>query len=86
MNFDYFQIQKSMFQTVWVEKVDEKKGNIFSRNAPQNSFFKFCSDLSKKSESIKAIYIYPSESSFSIISENGMVYMDPSHRSWDTSN
>ena len=30
MNFDYFQIQKWMLQTVRVEKVDEKKWGHFS--------------------------------------------------------
>ena len=40
-----------------------------------------CADLNKKSKSIKAIYIYTSESSLSILSENGMVYRGPSHRS-----
>ena len=28
MNFDYFQIQKRMLQTVRVEKVDEKMGSF----------------------------------------------------------
>ena len=28
MNFDYFQIQKWMLQTVRVEKVDEKMGSF----------------------------------------------------------
>ena len=28
MNFDYFQIQKGMLQTVNVEKVDEKMGSF----------------------------------------------------------
>ena len=37
---------------------------------------KFCADFSKKSNSIKAIHIYASETSCSALSENGMVYFD----------
>ena len=44
-------------------------------------FLPFCADLSKKSKSVEAIYIYASESFHYIFSENGMVYRSPSHRS-----
>ena len=44
-------------------------------------FVKFCADLSKKSKSVKAIYIYASESYNYTISENAMVYRGLSHRS-----
>ena len=37
-------------------------------------FLQFCADLSKKSKSVKAIYIYASESSRLTLSENGIVY------------
>ena len=37
-------------------------------------FLQFCADLSKKSRSIKVIYIYASERSRYILSENGIVY------------
>ena len=37
-------------------------------------FLQFCADLSKKSKSIKAIYIYASERSRYALSENGIVY------------
>ena len=37
-------------------------------------FLQFCADLSKKSKSIKAIYIYASERSRYTLSENGIVY------------
>ena len=37
-------------------------------------FVQFCADFSKKSNSIKAIYIYVSESSRYALSENGIVY------------
>ena len=49
-------------------------------------FLQFCADLSKKSKSVKAIYIYASESSHYTLSENDMVYRGLSHRSWDISN
>ena len=48
-------------------------------------FFKFCAYLIKKSESVKEIYIYASESSCYTLSENGMVYRVLSHHSWDIS-
>ena len=37
-------------------------------------FLQFCPDLSKKSKSIKAIYIYAAEGSRYALSENGIVY------------
>ena len=37
-------------------------------------FLQFCADLSKKSKSIKAIYIYASETPRYALSENGIVY------------
>ena len=37
-------------------------------------FLQFCTDLSKKSESIKAIYISAYESSCYALLENGIVY------------
>ena len=40
----------------------------------KSTFFQFCADLSKKSNSIKAIYIYASERSRYALSENGIVY------------
>ena len=43
----------------------------------------FFSDLSKKSKSVKAIYINASEKSHYTLSDNGMAFVDPSHRSWD---
>ena len=48
-------------------------------------FLQVCADLSKKSKSVKAIYIYASESSHYTLSENGMVYRGLNHRSWDIS-
>ena len=37
-------------------------------------FLKFCADLSKKSKSIKAIYVHATERSCCTITENGIVY------------
>ena len=42
-------------------------------------FLQFCADLSKKSESIEAIYIYPSERSRYAFSENSIVYYATTH-------
>ena len=44
-------------------------------------FLQYCVDLSKKSKSVKAIYVHASESSHYTFSENGMVYRGLSHRS-----
>ena len=49
-------------------------------------FLEFGGDLSQKPKSIKAIYIYTSESSYYSLSENDMVYRGWSHRSWDINN
>ena len=94
INFDYLQIKKWMLQTVRVEKVDEKIGVIclvsmfpswvmvckLSKNV---NFLQFCADLSKKSKSVEAIYIYASESSYYSLSENALIYSGLSHRLWD---
>ena len=96
MNFDYFQIQKWILQTVRAEKVDEKNGIIclFSmfptwvmvrKLSKKVHFLQVFADFSKKSKSVKAIYIYATESSHYTFSENDMVYRDLSHRSWDIS-
>ena len=37
-------------------------------------FLKFCADLSKKSQSIKVIYIHAAKRSCCTITENGIVY------------
>ena len=37
-------------------------------------FLEFCADLSKKSKSVKAIYIYASERSCYALPENGIIY------------
>ena len=74
INLEYFQIQKLTLQTVRKEKVDEKKCVICLVSmfpswvivlilSKKVHFLRFCADLSKKSKSIKAIYIYISERS-----------------------
>ena len=61
-------------------KVDEKYGVIFlpelwSVNCQKKLYFlQFCAELSKKSKSNKAIYIYASERSRYALSEIGVVY------------
>ena len=97
MNFDYPQIQKWLLQTVRAEKVDEKNGAIclvsmflswvlVCKLSKKVYFLQFCAaNLSKKSKSVKAIYIYASESSHYLLSENAMVYRGLSHRSWEIS-
>ena len=83
MNFEYFQIQKWIIETVRLKKADEKNGVIclvsmfpsqfMVLKVFKNVYFlQFCADLSKKS--IKAIYIYASERSQYTLSENGIVY------------
>ena len=37
-------------------------------------FLRFCADLSKKSKSVKAIYIHATERPCCTLSENGIVY------------
>ena len=81
-----------MLQTVRAEKVDEKNRVIclvsmfpscvmVPKLSKKVHFLQFCADLSKKSKSVKAIYIYACESSRYTLSENGMVYWGPGHRS-----
>ena len=69
MNFEYF--QKWILQTVRSEKVNQKNGVIYLVSifpswvmvltlSKKVHFLQFCANLSKKSKSIKAIYIYAS--------------------------
>ena len=71
-NFDIFQIQKWISQIVRAQKLDEKNGVIclvsfftswvMVLKLPKIvHFLQICADLSKKSKSIKAIYLHPSE-------------------------
>ena len=97
MNFEYFQTQKWMLQTVRAQKIDEKNGVIclvsmfpsrvmVLKLSKKVYFLQFYADLSKKPKFVKAIYIFVCESCYYTLLENGMVYGDLSHRSWDISN
>ena len=46
-------------------------------------FLLICAELSKKSKSIKAIYLYPSERPYRALSENSMFYRGLSNSSLD---
>ena len=94
MNFDIFQIQKWISQTVRAQKLDEKNGVIclvsfflswvMVLKLPKIvHFLQICADLSKKSKSIKAIYLYPSERPHHALSENSMFYRGLSNSSRD---
>ena len=69
INFEYFQIQKWILQTVRSEKVDEKNGVIclvsmfpswvmVLKLSKKVHFLQFCADLRKKSKSVKAQFTY----------------------------
>ena len=86
-----------MLKTVKVEEVDEKNGVIclvsmfpssvmVLKLSKQVHFLQICTDLSQRTKSVKAIYIYGSESSYYSLSENDMVYRYLIHYSWDISN
>ena len=96
INFDYFQIKKWMLQTVRAEKLDKKIVVIglismfptwvmVCKLSKKVHFLQFCADLSEKSKSVEAIYIYASESSHYTLSENAVIYRSLSHCSWDIS-
>ena len=85
MNFEYFQIQKWILETVRSEKVNRKNGVIclvpmfpswvmVLKLSKKVHFLQFCADLSKKCKSIKDIYIYASARSRYALSENVIVY------------
>ena len=85
-----------MLQTVKGEKVDEQNGviclvstfpsRVWFSIAEKSIFLQFCTDPSKKSSSVTAIYIYAPESSHYSLLENDMVYRGLSHHLWDISN
>ena len=85
-----------MLQTGRAEKLDEKIGVIclvsmfptwviVCKLSKKVHFLQSCADLSKKSKSVEAIYIYASERSYYTLSENAMIYRGLGHRSWDIS-
>ena len=64
INFEFFSDSEMNVTNSQSRKVDEKNRIILQ----------FCSDLDKKSKSIKEIYIYASEKSRYTLSENGIDY------------
>ena len=85
MNFEYFQIQKRMLQTIRVEKVDEKNVIVclffvfpswimVLKLSTKVHFLHICAELSSIFKSVKAIYIHVSERSRYALSENGIVF------------
>ena len=74
-----------MPQTITAEKVDGKNGviclvSIFPSKvmvfklSKKVQYLQVCTELSKKSRYIKAIYIYAAERACCALSENGIVY------------
>ena len=83
-----------MLQTVRAWNVDEKNEVIclvsispswvmVFKLSKKGHFLQFCADLSNKSKSLKAIYIYASEGSHYTLLENLIVYRGLRHLSWD---
>ena len=77
INFDNFQMEKWVFETVRARKADEKNGVIFPffmslfwvvvlKLSKIVSFLHFFADLSNKSKTVIAVYIYAFESSCSL--------------------
>ena len=94
MNFEYFEIQKWELQTVRAEKGDEKDGvislaSMFPSWVMVLKLFKksafFAINLIKKPKSVKAFYMYASESSNYTLSENDIINRCLTHRSWNIS-
>ena len=91
INFDYFQIQKWILQTVRVKKVDKKYNEIICLVLMFSSwvmalkfgrkvhFLQIFAEFSKKPKSVKEIFILHHYT----LSGNDMVYRGLSHRSWD---
>ena len=93
-NFDIFQIQKWISQTVRAQKLNEKNGVIclvsFSRswvmvlNLPKIVYFlQISADFRKKSKANKAIYLYPSKRPHYAPSKHSMFYGGLSNNSQD---
>ena len=67
MIFDYFQIQKWGKKWVHVSSFHVSCLSYDPYIVKKMYFFQFCADHSKKSKSVKAIYIYAPESSHSLL-------------------
>ena len=70
----YKQIGKSRWKNEVICLVPCSLPELWSLNCLKTAFLQFCADLSEKSELIKAIYIYASESSCYALSEIDVVY------------
>ena len=79
-----FKYKNESYKQLERKKANKKNGVIFQVSflSKKAHFLQFCANLIKKSKSVKATYIYASESS---LSENGMTYRGLYHRSWDNS-
>ena len=93
-NFDNFQIQKWISRRARAQNVDEKNGFInlvflfvflvmVFKWPKVVHFLQHCADLSKISKSIKAIYLYPSETPHHALSVHSMFYRGLSNNSRD---
>ena len=91
-----FKYKIESYKQLQPEKLDEKNGVIclvsmfcswvmVLKLSKKVQFLQFCDDLSKKLKSVKAMYIYVSESSQYTLSENDIAYRCLSHRSCDIS-
>ena len=80
-----FKFRNEYYKQLDRKKVDEKNGVIclvfmcpswvtVLKLSKKVHFFQFCADISKKSRSIKVIYIYTSGRSHCALSEKGTVY------------
>ena len=83
INFDIFQIKKWISQLELKKKIKNGVICLFSSFSSWVMVFKspkivhfsqICADLSKKSKSVKAIYLCPSEIPHHALSENSMFY------------
>ena len=91
IDFEYFQIQKGMLQTVRADKADVviclismfPSSVMVNKLSKKGHFKQFWADVSKKSKYVKASYIYESESSHYTLSENAMVYRCLGKCLWD---
>ena len=89
-----FSKYKNEYRKELAQKVDEKNGVICLVFFFPSSvmvlkltkivhFLQICADLSQKSKSIKAIYLYPSETTHHALSENSMFYRGLNNSSRD---
>ena len=93
IDFEYFEIQNWMLQTVRADKADVviclvsmfPSWVMVNKLSKKGHFKQFWADVSMKSKSLKGTYIYESESSHYTLSENAMVYRCLGKCLWDIS-